>query len=210
MRDSGASPFSEGQTSSAKTRSISAFPGRGANRTWANPRPRAPRSSTSSIAATFTSSVRTWLSPTTLSRANWKRVISNASRRMPFSMVRFILPVSNLVPPVAQQRQDDDQAIEELHVEPGETDADDACLDERNREGTDRAADDRAYAAPRRRSANEDGGQARQQEAFARGGPPRVVDEDREDTGQSRAQSDEHEGLQPDLACIDTHLLRRI
>jgi hypothetical protein len=41
---------------------------------------------------------------------------------------------------VAEQRQDDDQSIEELHVESGQTNSDDTRLDERNGERSDCAA----------------------------------------------------------------------
>ena len=68
-----------------------------------------------------------------------------ASHELPSSRS---LPVANLVPAVAEQREDDDQAVEELHVEAAQSRADDAGLDERDGERADRAAEYRADAAP--------------------------------------------------------------
>src|SRR5690606_36312368 len=67
------------------------------------------------------------------------------------------LAIANLVPPMAEQGEDDDEAIEELHVESGQAHAYDPGLDERDGQGTNGATDDRADAAPRRGATNEDG-----------------------------------------------------
>jgi hypothetical protein len=52
------------------------------NSVWIKPSPTSPVSAISSNAATLTSSARTWLSPMTRSRANWKRVMRNSAMRM--------------------------------------------------------------------------------------------------------------------------------
>src|SRR5260370_39810268 len=66
-----------------------------------------------------------------------------------------------LVPAMAEQGENDDQAVEELHIEAAEARRDDAALDERDDQCADRPAGDRADAAPCRRAAAEGGGHRR-------------------------------------------------
>ena len=108
---------------------------------------------------------------------------------------------------MAEQRQDDDQPIEELHIEAGEPRADDAGLDKGDGEGADGTAHDSADAAPGRRAADEYRGQGRQQIAVARGGPPGVVDHHRRDARQGGAKADKGKGLEPHQLDVDAHLL---
>ena len=116
-------------------------------------------------------------------------------------------PVPRLVPLVAEQRQDDDQAVEELDVEAAQARRHDAGLDEGHGDRADGAADDRADAAPGRRAADEHRGQHRQQIAVAGGRPPGEVDHHREDAGDRRADADEDEHLHPHALDVDAHLL---
>ena len=70
----GAWPSRPGQTLAAKLASSAESEATGSHMEWPKPRPVRPSESVSSRAKAFRSVKRTWLSPMTRSRRNWKRV----------------------------------------------------------------------------------------------------------------------------------------
>src|SRR5262245_16553869 len=87
---------------------------------------------------------------------------SSISRCLPTRATRLDLvagplmssSIADLIPAMAEQRQNDDQAVEERDIEAAQADADNAGLDEGHRERPGGAAHHRADAAPGRRAAD--------------------------------------------------------
>src|SRR5689334_271840 len=123
-------------------------------------------------------------------------------------MVLAVIPssVADLIPAMAEQRQNDDQAVEELDIEAAQAGADDAGLDEGHGERPDGAARHRADAAPGRRAADEYGSEYRQQIAVARGRPPGEIDHGGKNACDARGDPDEHEAHHPHPLDVDAHL----
>src|SRR3984957_21289001 len=116
------------------------------------------------------------------------------------------LPIALLVPAMPEQSQNDDEAIEELHVEAAQAGRDYAALDERDRERADRAAGNGPDAAPGRRASDKDGSDRRQEVAVAGSGPPGVVDHGREHARERGAEAHENKSRDAHPRDVDPHL----
>src|SRR5271165_2687201 len=116
------------------------------------------------------------------------------------------LSIPLLVPAVAEESENDDEAVEELDVEAAQARRDDAALDERDGQRADRAARDGPDAAPGRRAADEYRSDRRQEVAVAGRRPPGIVDHGRKDAGERGPEAHENEGPDADPRDVDPHL----